>query len=87
MKYKLSNKLQSISAINDYHGLGKEAAMKLEAGESIELKKPPQIFIDNGQALQTLATIMFLTIIRMFLVSIRTYFLSFKLNKISRPSY
>ena len=35
MKYKLSKKIESLSAINDYHGLGKDAAMKLEAGESV----------------------------------------------------
>ena len=52
MNYKLSKKIESISAINDYHGLGKEAAMKLEAGESIELKNPPQIFIDNGYLIE-----------------------------------
>ena len=52
MKYKLSKKIISLSAINDYHGLGKEAAMKLEAGESIELKKPPKGFIDNGYLIE-----------------------------------
>ena len=52
MKYKLSKKIESLSAINDYHGLGKDAAMKLEAGESIELKKPPKGFIDNGYLIE-----------------------------------
>jgi len=52
VKYKLSKKIQSLSAINDYHGLGKDAAMKLEAGESVELKKPPKGFIDNGYLIE-----------------------------------
>jgi|TARA_Y100000310_G_scaffold151188_1_gene150721 hypothetical protein len=52
MKYKLSKKIESLSAINDYHGLGKDAAMKLEAGESVELKKPPKGFIDNGYLIE-----------------------------------
>ena len=52
MKYKLSKKIESLSALNDYHGLGKDAAMKLEAGESVELKKPPKGFIDNGYLIE-----------------------------------
>tara|TARA_R100000458_G_C8189911_1_gene183950 strand:+ start:220 stop:399 length:180 start_codon:yes stop_codon:yes gene_type:complete len=48
MKYKMSKKLKSFSAINDYHGLGKENANKLEAGESVELKNPPKALVDGG---------------------------------------
>ncbi len=44
----MSKKLKSFSAINDYHGLGKENADKLEAGESVELKNPPKALVDGG---------------------------------------
>ena len=39
MKYKISKKIQSFSAINDWQGLGKKIAEKLENGESVEIKK------------------------------------------------
>ena len=47
MKYKLS-KIKSISAINDWYGLGKEKAKELEAGKEVELKDPPTILVDGG---------------------------------------
>ena len=34
MKYKI-NKIKSFSAINDWHGLGKDNAKKLEKGEEV----------------------------------------------------
>jgi hypothetical protein len=52
VKYRLSKEIVSLSAINDYHGLGKAAAMRLEAGESVEIKKPPKGFIDNGYLIE-----------------------------------
>jgi len=51
MKYKL-NKIKSISAINDWHGLGEDNAMKLVAGEEVELESPPQSFLDGGYLVQ-----------------------------------
>ena len=48
MKYKMSKKINSFSAINDFQGLGKEVAMKLEAGKEIELKSPPKHLVDGG---------------------------------------
>ena len=36
MKYSLK-KITSISAINDWHGLGREVAKKLENGDAVEL--------------------------------------------------
>lgn len=48
MKYKMSKKLTAFSAINDFHGLGKDNAEKLEAGESVELKTPPKRLVDEG---------------------------------------
>jgi len=48
MKYKMSNKLQSFSALNDFQGLGKERADELEKGKSVELKNPPKHLIDGG---------------------------------------
>jgi len=47
MKYKL-NKIKSISAINDWWGLGEDNAKKLAAGEDVELESPPQSFVDSG---------------------------------------
>lgn len=47
MKYKL-NKIKSISAINDWHGLGESNAKKLVAGKEVELESPPQSFLDGG---------------------------------------
>ena len=51
MKYKL-NKIESISAINDWHGLGEDNAKKLVAGEEVELEIPPQSFLDGGYLVQ-----------------------------------
>ena len=48
MKYKMSKKLTSFSAINDFHGLGADNAKKLENGESVELKTPPKKLVDGG---------------------------------------
>ena len=47
MKYKLS-KIKSISAINNWHGLGKDNAKKLQAGEEVELKDPPESLVNGG---------------------------------------
>ncbi len=47
MKYILK-KITSISAINDWQGLGKEIAEKLEKGEPIEIKDPPEALLDGG---------------------------------------
>tara|TARA_B100000902_G_C27076491_1_gene796717 strand:+ start:285 stop:464 length:180 start_codon:yes stop_codon:yes gene_type:complete len=47
MKYKL-HKIDSISAINDWHGLGKDNAKKLEAGKEVELKDPPESLVNGG---------------------------------------
>ena len=44
----MSKKINSFSAINDFQGLGKEVAMKLEAGKEIELKSPPKHLVDGG---------------------------------------
>jgi len=48
MKYKMSKKIKSFSALNDFQGLGKENADKLEEGKSVELKNPPKHLIDGG---------------------------------------
>ena len=48
MKYKMSKKMSSISALNDFQGLGREVAMELEAGKEIEIKDPPKHLIDGG---------------------------------------
>ena len=34
--------------MNDFQGLGKENADKLEKGKSVELKNPPKHLIDGG---------------------------------------
>ena len=47
MKYVL-NKITSISALDNWHGLGKEIAEKLEKGESVELKDAPAALLDGG---------------------------------------
>jgi len=52
MKYKMSKKMSSISALNDFQGLGKEVAMELEAGKEIEIKDPPKHLIDGGYLLE-----------------------------------
>tara|TARA_R100001244_G_scaffold6749_1_gene8810 strand:+ start:222 stop:398 length:177 start_codon:yes stop_codon:yes gene_type:complete len=48
MKYKMSKKMSSISALNDFQELGREVAMELEAGKEIEIKDPPKHLIDGG---------------------------------------
>ena len=47
MKYILK-KITSISALNDWQGLGKEVAETLEKGESVEIKDPPKALLDGG---------------------------------------
>ena len=47
MKYILK-KIKSISAINDWHGLGKEVAEKLKNGETVEIKDAPKALLDGG---------------------------------------
>ena len=47
MKYILK-KITSISALNDWQGLGKELAEKLESGESVEIKEPPKALLEGG---------------------------------------
>ena len=48
MKYKISKKIQSFSAMDDWQGLGKEVAEKLENGEAVEIKNPPKHLVDGG---------------------------------------
>ena len=47
MKYVL-NKITSISALNNWQGLGKEVAEKLEKGEFVEIKDAPKTLLDGG---------------------------------------
>ena len=47
MKYILK-KITSISALNDWQGLGKEVAEKLENGEAVEIKDAPKALLDGG---------------------------------------
>ena len=47
MNYILK-KITSISAINDWQGLGKETAEKLENGEAVEIKDPPKALLEGG---------------------------------------
>ena len=47
MKYILK-KITSISALNDWQGLGKELAEKLQSGESGEIKEPPKALLEGG---------------------------------------
>ena len=47
MKYILK-KITSISALNDWQGLGKEVAQKLVSGESVEIKDPPKALLEGG---------------------------------------
>ena len=47
MKY-IINKITSFSALENWQGLGKEVAEKLENGESVELKDPPKKLVDGG---------------------------------------
>tara|TARA_R110002020_G_scaffold288582_1_gene504020 strand:+ start:243 stop:425 length:183 start_codon:yes stop_codon:yes gene_type:complete len=47
MKYKI-NKITSFSAIENWQGLGKENAERLEKGEAVELSDPPKKLVDGG---------------------------------------
>ena len=47
MKYVI-NKITSFSALENWQGLGKEVAEKLENGEAVELKDPPKKLVDGG---------------------------------------
>ena len=47
MKYILK-KITSISALNDWQGLGKEIAEKLESGEAVEIKDAPKALLEGG---------------------------------------
>ena len=47
MKYILK-KITSISALNDWQGLGKEVAEKLESGEAVEIKDAPKALLEGG---------------------------------------
>ena len=44
--------MRSFSALNDFHGLGREVAIELEAGKEIEIKDPPKHLIDGGYLLE-----------------------------------
>ena len=47
MKY-IINKITSFSALEDWHGLGKENAERLKKGEAVELENPPKKLVDGG---------------------------------------
>lgn len=47
MKYKI-NKIKSFSALENWQGLGKENAEKLEKGETVELSDPPKKLVEGG---------------------------------------
>ena len=47
MKYVI-NKITSFSALENWQGLGKEVAEKLENGEAVELQDPPKKLVDGG---------------------------------------
>ena len=48
MKFKISKKIQSFSAMGDWQGLGKEVAEKLEDGNAVEIKNPPKHLVEGG---------------------------------------
>ena len=48
MKYKMSKKIQSFSAMDDWQGLGKEVAEKLEDCNAVEIKNPPKHLVEGG---------------------------------------
>ena len=53
MKFKMNKKIiQSFNALNDYQGLGKEAADKLESGEAVEIKSPPERLVKGGYIIE-----------------------------------
>ena len=43
-----TKKIQSFSAMDDWQGLGKEVAEKLENGEAVEIKNPPKHLVEGG---------------------------------------
>ena len=47
MKYILK-KITSISAINNWQGLGKDVAQQLVSGEAVEIKDAPKALLDGG---------------------------------------
>ena len=47
MKYMI-NKITSLSALENWKGLGKENAERLDKGEPVELKDPPKKLVDGG---------------------------------------
>ena len=47
MKYKI-NKITSFSAMENWQGLGKENAKRLEKGEAVKLENPPKKLVDGG---------------------------------------
>ena len=47
MKYVI-NKITSFSALENWQGLGKDNAERLEKGEAVELKNPPKKLVDGG---------------------------------------
>tara|TARA_Y100001963_G_scaffold95379_1_gene131257 strand:+ start:813 stop:995 length:183 start_codon:yes stop_codon:yes gene_type:complete len=47
MKYKI-NKIASFSALENWQGLGKENAERLENGEAVELIDPPKKLVEGG---------------------------------------
>ena len=46
MKYKLE-KIKSISAVNNWHGLRRENAKSLANGETVELEDAPKSLVDG----------------------------------------
>ena len=48
MKYIISKKINSFSAINDWQGLGKKIAEELESGKVVEIKNPPKDLVEGG---------------------------------------
>jgi len=52
MKYVLK-KIKSISARENWLGLGKEVAGKLESGQSVEIKDAPKILTDGGYLIES----------------------------------
>ena len=48
MKYIISKKINSFSAINDWQGLGKKIAEELESGKVVEIKNTPKHLVEGG---------------------------------------
>ena len=42
------NKITSFSALENWQGLGKEVAKKLQNGEAVEIDSPPKKLLDGG---------------------------------------